>query len=320
MALSGGRLVRGAPAIVRAQAAVPALPYGVAAGIAAADRAVVWSRCDRPARMVVEYATTDRFTDVRRVIGPAALEGSDFTARTTLDRLPPGQHIFYRVTFEDLAELGSFSEPVQGVFRTPAAEAGASDLTLAWSADTVGQGWGINQEWGGLKLYETMLRAQPDVFINSGDTIYADQPVKAEVTLDDGTIWKNLVTEAKSRPAESVADFRGALPVQPARRAHAPVQRRGRADRAVGRPRGPRQLVPDPRSTAGEALSDRQYRAAGSPRPAGLSRVQPGPARRRRPRTDSKDRAARSARRGVRPGPSQLSRRQQPESSGADGA
>jgi alkaline phosphatase D len=54
-----------------------------------------------------------------------------------------------------------------------------------------------------------MRRAQPDVFMNLGDTIYADQPVSAEVTLDDGTIWKNVVTEAKSKVAQTLGDFRG---------------------------------------------------------------------------------------------------------------
>ena len=44
-----------------------------------------------------------------------------------------------------------------------------------------------------------MRRAQPDMFVNCGDTIYADEPLEAEVKLDDGTIWKNIVTEAKSK-------------------------------------------------------------------------------------------------------------------------
>ena len=50
-------------------------------------------------------------------------------------------------------------------------------MTLVWSADTVGQGWGINPEWGGLRLYDSMRQAEPDIFIHLGDTIYADQPV-----------------------------------------------------------------------------------------------------------------------------------------------
>jgi alkaline phosphatase D len=54
-----------------------------------------------------------------------------------------------------------------------------------------------------------MRRAGADVFIHVGDTIYADQPLKAEVTLDDGTIWRNLVTPEKSKPAETLDEYRG---------------------------------------------------------------------------------------------------------------
>ena len=196
-----------APGIITAPNARPAMPFGITAGDAGGGRAVIWSRCDRAARMFVEYSTTERFADPRRVRGPAALESSDFTSRTVLTGLPPGQRVFYRVVYQDLSDLRTWSDPLTGHFTTPAAT--PRDVTLAWSADTVGQGWGINPEWGGLKLYETMRRVQPDVFVNVGDTIYADQPLAAEVKLDDGRVWKNVVTEAKSRVAESIGDFRG---------------------------------------------------------------------------------------------------------------
>lgn len=199
---------RRGPAIVTAPGARPELPQGVAVGDVGAGRAVVWSRADRPARMFVEYATTESFRDPRRVRGPAAIETSDFTARTALTDLPAGQRIFYRVLFQDLADLRGWSEPVQGSFTTGATAAGAN-VTIAWSGDTVGQGWGINPEWGGLRLYEAMRRAGPDVFIHAGDTIYADQPLSPEVTLDDGRVWRNLVTEAKSKVAETLDEFRG---------------------------------------------------------------------------------------------------------------
>lgn len=197
----------GFPSIVRSQGSRPGLPCGVASGEVANGRALVWSRTDRPARMFVEYATTDRFTDARRVRGPIAFDGNDYTARTVLTDLPPGQRIFYRVQFEDLADLKTLSEPAAGSFWThgPAER----PVTIAWSADTVGQGWGINREWGGLRLYDTMRQAQPDVFVNLGDTIYADQPLAAAVKLDDGSIWKNVVTEAKSKVAQTLADYRG---------------------------------------------------------------------------------------------------------------
>ena len=73
----------------------------------------------------------------------------------------------------------------------------------------MGQGWGINPELGGLRTYETMLRHEPDVFVNSGDMIYADGPLLPEVPLADGRIWKNLVTPAKSKVAETLQEFRG---------------------------------------------------------------------------------------------------------------
>jgi alkaline phosphatase D len=203
-----GRWLHAAPSIVKAQSARLLLPQGVAAGDVGVGRAIIWSRADRPARMFVEYSTTERFTDVRRVRGPAALDTSDFTARLLLTDLPAGQRIFYRVLFQDLADLRNWSEPVAGSFPTPPGVASRS-VTLAWSADTVGQGWGLNIDWGGLRLYETMRRAQPDVFVHCGDTIYADQPLQAEVKLEDGSLWKNVVTPAKSKAAETLDEFRG---------------------------------------------------------------------------------------------------------------
>jgi alkaline phosphatase D len=198
-----------APAIVTAQSQRPLLPQGVAVGDAGDGGAIVWSRSDRPARLFVEYSTTSSFRDVRRIPGPSALEGSDYTARVALKALPRGQRIFYRVTFQDLFDVRVFSEPVTGSFRTPPASRSRQDVTLAWSADTVGQGWGINPDWGGLRMYETMRGLEPDMFVHVGDTIYADGPLQELVTLEDGGTWRNVVTPAKSKAAETVDDFRG---------------------------------------------------------------------------------------------------------------
>ncbi len=197
-----------APAVVRAQPTKPGFPSGIAAGDVSATRATIWSRTDRPARLMLEYSTTESFRDLRGVAGPVALEGTDFTARITLSELPAGQRIFYRVKFQDLSDIRVWSDPVVGSFATPAIDP-SRPVTIAWSADTVGQGWGINQDWGGLRLYDTMRRAQPDLFIHCGDTIYADSPLPAEVPLDDGGVWRNLVTPAKGTIAETLDDFRG---------------------------------------------------------------------------------------------------------------
>src|SRR5499433_716715 len=172
-----------APAFVVPDAMRPGIPYGVQSGDVTADRAVVWSRSDRPARLVVDWSTSETLQNARRVIGPAALAPSDYTARVDLTELPRGQHIFYRLSFQDLANPKVWSEPMRGRFRTP--PAARSSITFAFSGDEAGQGWGINPAWGGMKLYDAMRRAQPDFFIHSGDQIYADGPIKAEVGLDD---------------------------------------------------------------------------------------------------------------------------------------
>lgn len=204
-----GRVFAQAPAIVTPDKARPQTPSGLMSGDISADRAVIWSRTDRPAQMVVEWATNGQFRDARRIEGPAALATSDYTARVDLSGLPAGEQVFYRVTFRDLADWGVESAPLIGRLRTPARDRRA--VTFAFSGDEAGQGWGINTEWGGYRLYETMRRHDPDFFIHSGDQIYADGPLKAQVTLDDGTIWKNVVTEAKAKVAETLDEFRGAF-------------------------------------------------------------------------------------------------------------
>ena len=186
----------------------PVVTDGVASTLVGDDAAVVWARADRAARMIVEYATSDTFRNARRVVGPSALEGSDFTARVHLTDLPRGQRVFYRVSFQDLADIRQFSEPVAGQLGTAPAP-GARDVSLVFSADTVGQGWGLDPAFGGMQTYASMLGVEPDLFVNLGDAIYADAPLAAEVPLDDGRVWKNLTAEAKSKVAETLDEYRG---------------------------------------------------------------------------------------------------------------
>lgn len=199
-----------APAVmsrVLQEAAAPTMPGGVQVGDVTTARAMLWSATDRPARMLVEIARDERFTSSRLIEGPVALQDTQFTAKLDLGGLTAGEPVFYRVWFDDLARPGLRSAQVTGHFR--AAPAAARPLTFCWSGDVAGQGWGLSAGFGGMRLYETMARHNPDLFIHSGDMIYADAPLAAEVTLDDGTIWKNLVTPAKSKVAETLDEFRG---------------------------------------------------------------------------------------------------------------
>lgn len=197
----------GVPQIAISDQMRPQIPYGVASGDITVGNAIIWSRTDRPSRMIVDYDTDKDFLKVRRIIGPTVTEATDYTARVNLSDLPPGKQIYYRIFFQDLNDRRIFSEAGLGTFRTPPVN--NRTVFFAWGGDTAGQGWGINRDWGGMKIYETIRLLKPDFFLHSGDTIYADNPIAAEVKLDDGSIWKNLTTPEKSKVAETLKEFRG---------------------------------------------------------------------------------------------------------------
>lgn len=60
------------------------MPHGIQSGDALADRAVVWTRADRPSRMWVEWSTVASFSNAQRVRGPYLLEDGDYTGRVDL--------------------------------------------------------------------------------------------------------------------------------------------------------------------------------------------------------------------------------------------
>lgn len=166
--------------------------------------AMIWSRADRRSRMIVEWDTTERFANVRRVTGPWTGSDHDYTAKLTLRDLPAGQRIFYRVRFED--ERFNSGRPEEGQLVTAARE--SRDVYFAWSGDTCGQGFGINAEYGGLQTYESMRLARPDFLIHSGDNIYADVVIEPQMRVGN-IVWRNLTTPEKSKVAETLEEFRG---------------------------------------------------------------------------------------------------------------
>ncbi|BBE72999.1 alkaline phosphatase D family protein [Oharaeibacter diazotrophicus] len=194
------------PAYSRA-AARPLVTHGLQSGDIGADRGVLWARTDRPAKAVFEWSTTESFADVRRLPALDALPETDHAVKILAEGLPSGQDIFWRVAFHDLADVNAVSETAVARFRTAPTE--KRDVSFVWSGDTAGQGWGIDEARGGMTIYRTMLKHRPDFFVHSGDTVYADGPIKAEVDLPDGTKWKNVVTEEKAKVAETLAEYRG---------------------------------------------------------------------------------------------------------------
>src|SRR6266404_7244167 len=141
--LSASALAATLPTRIFAQTSTsrPQLLQSVQSGDVIADGAIVWSRADRPARMIVEYATTEGFIDPKRLEGPLALEATDFTARVRIRGITPGQTVFYRVSYLDLGDFKTTSAPVAGRFKVP--PGANNDVSFVWSGDTAGQGYGI---------------------------------------------------------------------------------------------------------------------------------------------------------------------------------
>ncbi len=186
----------------------PRAAWGVQTGDVTTSSGLVWARSDRPARMIVETSATDSFRRTHRLHGPLLGPGTDFTGTTPLRGLPAGEQIHYRVTLADPDDPRRTGEPVYGTFRT-APSRRRQDVRFLWSGDIAGQGWGINPDIGGYRAFEEMRLRDPDFFLCSGDTVYADGPLVPSVTLPDGRVWRNLMTEEKAKVAETLAEYRG---------------------------------------------------------------------------------------------------------------
>lgn len=204
------------------------LPSGIATGDVTSDSAVLWSRSSAAGRMIATLRAVDdggtvlsgRGAFARTFRGPRATQGSDFTAKIHAGHLPANTRFALEISFED--DGGAVGETITGTFRT-APDAGSTngkgrtggDLppssaqSFVWTGDTAGQGWGINEEIGGMRGYRAMHSTRPDFFIHSGDTVYADGPIAESVVEKDGQVWRNLVTEEVSKVAETLTEFRG---------------------------------------------------------------------------------------------------------------
>ncbi|MFG1953741.1 alkaline phosphatase D family protein [Micromonospora sp. NPDC048830] len=187
----------------------PVLTHGVQSGDVTAESALVWTRADRPGRLWVEVSRRPDLRGARVLRGPVLDPSGDFTGRVRLSGLPSGERLHYRVSVESLDGHGVRSEPLAGSFTTAPARQQRRDVRFVWTGDVAGQGWGIDPNFGGMKIFESMRRVRPDFFLCSGDYVYADGPLAETVALPDGRIWRNLVTPEKTKVAETLAEYRG---------------------------------------------------------------------------------------------------------------
>ncbi|HET8960485.1 alkaline phosphatase D family protein [Nocardioides sp.] len=200
-----GAGTKGSPALLRSGR--PGLTHGVQSGDVTARTATVWARADRASRLLVEVSRDPAFRNPRRLAGPVVSSATDFTGKVQLRGLPAASELHYRIRPVDPDDAGTDGEPLVGRLRT--APLSRRDISFVWSGDIAGQGWGVNPDLGGFPMADALLSMDPDFFLCSGDTVYADGPVQREVLLPNGQTWRNIVTEEKTKVAETLAEFRG---------------------------------------------------------------------------------------------------------------
>jgi alkaline phosphatase D len=180
----------------------PGPPLAVGSGDVDGGRARLWARVPDHGRLRVEvWGPGDK--DARRVRGPDVDASTGHCGQLDVDGLGPGEHR-YAISIEDAK--GRRSDAVLGRVRVRGPD---DPLLLAWSGDVCGQGWGLDPARGGMACMRALLATAPDVFVHSGDAIYADGPLLAEVPLPDGSVWKNVVTDAKARAATTQDELWG---------------------------------------------------------------------------------------------------------------
>ena len=189
IALPTGR----APAFVRSR---PVLTHGVQSGEVSASSGLVWARADRPSRMLVEVARTPSFRDARLVRGPIVTPASDLTGKVPLWGLRAGREVYYRVSFEDVRNPAVRSEPAEGSFRT--APRGRRDVSFVWTGDLAGQGWGINPEFGGFRIFGAMAGHRSRLLPLQRRHVYADGPLTESGHAARRPHWRNVVTDRRS--------------------------------------------------------------------------------------------------------------------------
>jgi alkaline phosphatase D len=158
----------------------PYISHGVASGEVTDTSVVLWARSNVPSLLKFEVSKDNSFK--RPIIKIVKADGKkDSTAQVQIERLMPNATYHYRVKV-----LGGSNEAV-GTFKTAPSEKAEEPLTMVWGGDTGGQG-----NIPPFKSFSAMADLNPDFFLFSGDTIYADNPTPA----------------VPNPPSKTVEDFR----------------------------------------------------------------------------------------------------------------
>ncbi|MCM3569037.1 glycerophosphodiester phosphodiesterase family protein [Neobacillus mesonae] len=146
----------------------PFISHGAASGDVTDSSAVLWTRASEKANVQFEISTDSTFKHNTIVKTSKADAKNDFTVKVKVDGLKPDTKYYYR------AHAVSSKYSANGSFKTAPEENSLKPLTMVWGGDTGGHG--VIPPY---KSFEAMSALNPDFFLFSGDTIYADSPTPA---------------------------------------------------------------------------------------------------------------------------------------------
>ncbi|MBI0577865.1 alkaline phosphatase D family protein [Neobacillus cucumis] len=146
----------------------PFISHGVASGDVTDTSAILWARTNDAANVQFEISTDSSFKKPFIVKTVHTEAENDYAVKAKMDGLKPDTTYFYR------AHAVSSSYTVNGSFKTAPAENSLKPLTMVWGGDTGGQG-----EIPPYNSFKAMSALNPDFFLFSGDTIYADNKTPA---------------------------------------------------------------------------------------------------------------------------------------------
>ncbi|MFC4803300.1 glycerophosphodiester phosphodiesterase family protein [Neobacillus sp. GCM10023253] len=155
----------------------PFISHGVASGDVTDSSAILWARTNAATNVQFEISTDSTFKKETIVKTSPADVAHDFTVNVKIDGLKPDTTYYYR------AHSVSSKYSVNGSFKTAPEENSLKPLTMVWGGDTGGQG-----EIPPFKSYKSMAALNPDFFLFSGDTIYADNATPAVPNPPSGTV------------------------------------------------------------------------------------------------------------------------------------
>ncbi len=166
------------PAARSTAASTAPFAYGVAAGDANADSAVLWTRAAAPGEVVAEVSESEGFERPTALPAVRATDASDLTVKVTAQGLKPGTRYFYRF------RAGGQLSPV-GQFRTAFAPGQAAPLTFAFSGDA-------DWEWKPYPVLNALVKEKLDFFLFLGDLIYETTDLQGRTDVEDlaGYRWK----------------------------------------------------------------------------------------------------------------------------------